>query len=195
VRSVVSRIVVLGLLFACGVLGVAIMYVEPVSVLTCRYVEPSQVDCQIQERLAGVVPVRRISVSGLEKAYVKWETETRQDEDGDEYTVSAATVMLVCASGEVAVRGTGRPEFAGRTAKQINDFLDAPAGESLTVWHAAWRRMLSVTVAGGAMFGLFVCGSVVWVIDVLGLSQKVKDVVARLRGKVRSVKSEHDVSL
>ena len=186
VRNIVSRIVVLVVLFTCGVSGVVIMYVEPVSVLTCRYTEPKQVDCQLQERLAGVVRVRRVPVTGLEKAYAKWETETRQDEDGDEYTVSVATVILVCASGEVAVRGTGRPEFAGRTTKQINDFLDAPADESLTVWHAAWAKMLPVTLAGGILFSLFICGFAVWVVDVLGFSQKVKDLMARLGHRIRS---------
>jgi hypothetical protein len=194
VRNVVSRIVVLGFLFSCGVLGIAIMYVEPVSVLTCRYVEPKQVDCQIQERLAGVVPVRRIPIAGLENAYAKWETETRQDEDGDEYTVSVATVILVCSSGEVTVRGTGRPEFAGRTTKRINDFLNVPAGESLTVRHAAWGKMLPVTLAGGVLFGLSVYGSVVWGVHVLGFSQKARYLAARLRPKVRSAKGEDDVA-
>jgi hypothetical protein len=185
VQNIISRIVVLVFLLSCGVSGVAIMFVEPVSILTCRYVEPEQVDCQLQERLAGIVRVRQIPVTDLEQAYAKWETETRQDEDGDEYTASVATVILVCASGEVAVRGTGRPEFAGRTTKQINDFLSSPTDGSLTVWHAAWGKMLPVTLAGVILFGLFVCGSVVWIVDVLGLSQKLKDLVARLGCRIR----------
>jgi hypothetical protein len=76
--------------------------------------------------------------------------------------------------------------FSGGTTKRINDFLNAPTDESLTVWHAAWVGVLAVTLAGGLFVGLSIFMLVMTVLDMLGLSQKVKDQMARFRRKVES---------
>ena len=99
------QILLLMFILALGVGGIAIMYVQPLSVLTCRYVETTQVGCQLQERIAWVIPVREIPITHLKEAYAKQETQTREDEDGDEYTVSVYRVVLVSASGEIFLKG------------------------------------------------------------------------------------------
>jgi hypothetical protein len=186
-QTIVERILALVLISFFGFLGMALLCLEPVSTLTCRYVETAQVDCRLQERIVGVIPVREIPITRLKKAYVDLEYQTREDEDGKEYTVSIYKVLLVSASGEIGFGGTEEKAlFSGGTTKRINDFLNAPTDESLTVWHAAWGGVLAVTLAGGLSLGLSIFMLVMTVLDMLGLSQKVKDQMARFRRKVES---------
>jgi len=176
-QTIAKRILALVLISFFGFLGIALLCLEPVSILTCRYVETAQVDCRLQERIVGVIPVWEIPITRLKKAYVDLEYETREDEDGKEYTVSIYRVMLVSTSGEIGFGGTEEKAlFSGGTTKQINDFLNAPTDESLTVWHAAWVGVLAVTLAGGLSLGL----------SIFMFSQKVKDQMARFRRKVES---------
>lgn len=184
-RTIINRTLALAIIFLFGVLGIAIMYLFPVSILTCRYVEPKQVDCQLQERIVGLIPVREISIIGLKRAYVAREDQTREDEDGSEYTVTISRVLLDSASGEIVLRGTEEGnQFAGRTTRRINDYLDGATDESLRVWHAAWIETLLATLGGGVLLGLTVFLFGVWVMDVVGLSEKVKDQMARFRREV-----------
>ena len=178
----VAQILVLVLLLALSVGGIALLYLQPLSILTCRYVETKQVDCQLQERIAWVIPVREIPIPHLKEAYVKQETQIREDEDGDEYTVSVYRVVLVSASGEIVLKGTDEiGDSADLTTTRINYYLNTPTVESLTVWgYGLWRHTL-VTLAGGFVFILFVLLFVVGIVDVMvgldtvaGLYQKVK---------------------
>jgi len=163
----VAQILVLVLLLALSVGGIAIMYVQPLSILTCRYVETTQVDCQLQERIAWVIPVREIPIPHLKEAYVKQETQIREDEDGDEYTVSVYRVVLVSASGEIILKGYDETRsFAELTTTRINYYLNTPTVESLTVWgYGLWRHTLA-TLAGGLVFILFVF---VFVMGIVGM--------------------------
>jgi len=164
----VAQILVLVLLLALSVGGIAILYLEPLSILTCRYVETKQVGCQLQERIAWVIPVREIPIAHLKEAYVKQETQIREDEDGDEYTVSVYRVVLVSASGEIVLKGYDETRsFAELTTTRINYYLNTSTGESLTVWgYGLWRHTL-VTLAGGFVFILFVLLFVVAIVDMV----------------------------
>ena len=177
----VAQILVLVLLLALSVGGIAILYLEPLSILTCRYVETKQVDCQLQERIAWVIPVREIPTSHLKEAYVKQETQTREDEDGDEYTVSVYRVVLVSASGEIVLKGYDETRSsADLTTTRINYYLNTPTDESLTVWGFGLLRHTLGTLADGFVFILFALLSVVAIVDIVvgmdtvaGLYQKV----------------------
>jgi hypothetical protein len=184
-RTVVNRTLALAIIFLFGVLGMAIVYLFPVSILTCRYVEPKQVDCQLQERIVGLILVREISIIDLKRTYIAREDQTREDEDGNEYTVTISQVVLDSTSGEVVLRGTEEgKQFAGRTTRRINNYLDAATDESLRLWHAAWIETLFATLGGGVLLGLALFLFGVWVVEVVGLSEKVKDQMVRFRRKI-----------
>ena len=161
------QILLLMFILALSVGGIAIMYLQPLSILTCRYVETTQVDCQLQERIAWVIPVRGIPITHLKEAYVKQETQTREDEDGDEYTVSVYRVVLVSASGEIVLKGyDGTRSSAGQTTTRINSYLNIPSDESLTVWgFGLWGHTLG-TLGGGLWFILF---AFVFVVAIVGM--------------------------
>ena len=184
-RTVVNRTLAVAIISLFGVLGMASMCLFPVSVLTCRHVEPKQVDCQLQERIVGLIPVRESSITDLKRAYVAREDQTREDEDGNEHTVTISRVVLDGASGEIVLRGAEEGnQFAGRTTRRINDYLDAATDESLRVWHAAWMEVLSATLAGGALLALTVLLFGWWVVEMVGLPEKVKDQMARFRREI-----------
>jgi len=161
------QIVGLMLILALSVVGIAIMCVQPLSVLTCRYVETKQVGCQLQERIAWVIPVRETPITHLKEAYVKRETRIREDEDGREYTVSVYRVVLISASGEIGLQGTDEiGASADLTKTRINDYLNTPTDESLTVWgFGLWGHTL-VTLIGGLWFILF---AFVFVVAIVGM--------------------------
>jgi hypothetical protein len=114
-----------------------------------------------------VIPVREIPIPHLKEAYVKQETQIREDEDGDEYTVSVYRVVLVSASGEIILKGYDETRsFAELTTTRINYYLNTPTVESLTVWgYGLWRHTLA-TLAGGLVFILFVF---VFVMGIVGM--------------------------
>jgi hypothetical protein len=168
------QIVALMLILALSVIGIAIMCVQPLSVLTCRYAETTQVDCQLQERIAGVIPVREIPIPHLKEAYVDRKTVTRRDEDresdtyGKEYTVDIHRVVLVSASGEIVLKGTDETGlFAELTTIRINSYLNTPTDESLTVWgFGLWGHTLA-TLGGGLWFIVFAFAFVVAIVDMV----------------------------
>jgi hypothetical protein len=177
-----AQILVLVLLLALSVGGLAIMYIQPLSVLTCRYVETKQVDCQLQERIAWVIPVGESPITHLQEAYLKTETQIRTDEDDNEYTVLVDRVVLVSASGELVLKGYDDVgSSALLTTRRINDYLNTPTAESLTVWgFGLWRHTLG-TLIGGFVFVLFVLLFVLAIVNmVFG-----PDTVARLFPKVK----------
>jgi hypothetical protein len=174
---------------ALSVSGIAIMHIQPLSVLTCRYVEPKQVDCQLQDRIAWLIPVRAIPITDLEKAYVKKETHTRKDEDENEYTVLVDRVELLSASGDIFLKGYDDiGSSAGVNTARINNYLETPTDESLTVWgFGLWGHTL-VTLAGGFIFSLFVFLFVVATVNmVFG-----PDTVAKLFPKVKRKSARKD---
>ena len=156
------------LILALSVIGIAIMCVQPWSVLTCRYVETKQVSCQLQERIAWVIPVGGTPISHLKEAYIKQETQIREDEDGREYTVSVYGVVLVSASGEIGLQGTDEIGLsADLTTTRINSYLNTPTDESLTVWgYGLWGHTLA-TLIGGLWFILFAFCFVAAIVDMV----------------------------
>jgi hypothetical protein len=134
-------------------------------------VEPSQVDCQLQERIAWVIPGREISLSHLEEVYVDTETYIREDEDGDEYTVVSNQVILLTVSGEYILKGEENIGItAQRTAVRLNNYLKTPTTEPLTVWGFNLLGHTLVTLGGGFIFIIFALSVVVAIIDmVIGL--------------------------
>ncbi len=93
---IAMHILFLGMIFGFCCMGIAIWYTLPMSILTCRYVEAKQVDCQLQERMAGVILLREIPIKHLKNAYVKTRNTTQNEEK-----VTVYTVILVHASGEI----------------------------------------------------------------------------------------------
>jgi hypothetical protein len=169
-RLIFRLMQIAGLIFvlALSVAGVAIMCVQPLSVLTCRYVETKQVDCQLQERIAWVIPVWETPIPHLKEAYIKQETQIREDEDGDEYTVSIYRVVLVSASGEIVLKGTDEiGASADLTTTRINSYLNTPTDESLTVWGFGLLGHALATLGGGLWFILFVFAFVVAIVDMV----------------------------
>jgi hypothetical protein len=162
------QIVALMLILALSVIGIAIMCVQPLSVLTCRYAETTQVDCQLQERIAWVIPVREIPIPHLKEAYVKRNTQIREDEDGDEYTVSIYRVVLVSDSGEIVLQGTDEIGVsADLTTIRINSYLNTPTDESLTVWGFGLLGHALATLGGGLWFIVFAFAFVVAIVDMV----------------------------
>jgi hypothetical protein len=206
------QIVGLMLILALSVVGIAIMCVQPWSVLTCRYVETKQVSCQLQERIAWVIPVWETPIPHLKEAYVKQETQIREDEDGREYTVSVYRAVLISASGEIVLKGTDEiGASADLTTTRINDYLNTPTDKSLTVWgFGLWGHTLA-TLIGGLWFILFALLFVAAIVDmvvgmdtVTGLYQKVKrkrawsvvwikDIVDTVIGLYQKVKRKRSV--
>ena len=132
-------------LFCC--VGILIWYAEPVLILSCRYVETSQVDCQLKERMVGLIPLGEMPITHLMRAYVKRETRTSENDDGKRNTYYVYKVILVQTSGEFQFGDFSQTKFTSeRASRRINDFLNAPTDESLTVFR--WEGMLM----GGIFF-------------------------------------------
>jgi hypothetical protein len=170
----VAQILVLVLLLALSVGGIALLYVQPLSILICRYVETRQVDCQLQERIAWVIPVREIPIPRLKEAYVDRKTVTRRDEDresdtyGKEYTVDIHRVILISASGEIGLSGTDEIGISAKlTATRINSYLNTPTDESLTVWGFGLLGHALATLGGGLWFIVFAFAFVVAIVDMV----------------------------
>jgi hypothetical protein len=162
------QLVALMFILALSVGGIAMMYMQPLSILTCRYVEAKQVNCQIQERIAWLIPVRRSPFTNLKEAYVKPETQIRKDEDGDEYNVTVYRVVLTSDSSEIVLKGTDEIRLTSDlTARRINDYLNVATGEGLTVWgYGLWAHTL-ITLAGGGVFLLFGFCFVMAIVDMV----------------------------
>jgi hypothetical protein len=183
-----AQILILVLLLALSLGGVAILYLQPLSVLTCHHVETKQVDCQLQERIAWVIPVREIPITHLKEAYVEQEAQTGEDESGEQYSASLYRVVLVSASGEVVLRGYDETRsFAELTTARINYYLNAPTVASLTVWgYGLWRHTLG-TLAGGLVSILFALLFVAAIVDMVVGLDRVAELLKARRKRARYV--------
>jgi uncharacterized protein YpmB len=121
-----------------------VLYVYPVSILTCRYVETEQVDCQLQERMIGLVPVQEISIVNLKEAYVVSEVHEKRRSDRQIIDPKVYRMILSTDSGTVALESFD--EFGGifveQTVDEINDFLLTHTDEPLRIWQATWVPLL-----------------------------------------------------
>lgn len=132
------------------------MYVAPLSFLTCRYLEPQQVDCTLQERIAWRIPVRETRITQAKRASINEELVEGEDDDGNAYSYRTYEVILVGISGETGLIEIGRTKStAERTAQRINDYLSTPTNESLTIrGPGLWTHTL-LTLLGGLVFIFF----------------------------------------
>ena len=169
-RLMFRLIQVVGLMFilALSFGGIAIMNVQPLPILTCRHVNREQVDCQIQERIAWVMPIRESSLTDLKEAYVNREIHYGEDENGDEYTFYSFEVVLVSATDEFVLKGSDEHGFISNlTARRINNFLNTPTRKPLTIWAYGLATNILVTVIGGFIFLLFGFSFVVAIVDMV----------------------------
>jgi hypothetical protein len=139
--SAMIILLVFGLMTNAGTL--LVFYVFPVSILTCRYVETQQVDCELQERMIGLIPIQETSIVHLKEAYVITEIQqTRRD--GRQVDVEVDRMILSSNSGPVALQSFD--EFGGifveQSVTKINDFLLTHTDEPLRVWQATWVPLL-----------------------------------------------------
>jgi len=119
-----------------------LFYVYPVSVLTCQYVEPNQVNCRLQERAVGLIPIQETSIVDLKGAYVTKEvTEVRRD--GREERLVTDRVVLQAGSDKVPLNSFDESGgfLARNTVDKIKEFLRSRTEEPLRVWQATWIPM------------------------------------------------------
>jgi len=155
-------------ILALSVSGLAIMNAQPLPIITCRHVNRGQVDCQIQERIAWVIPIREISLTDLKEAYVNREIHYGEDEDGEEYTFYSFEVVLVHDTGEFVLTGSDEYGFISNlTARRINNYLNTPTRKPLTIWAYGLATNILVTVIGGFIFLLFGFLFVVAIVDMV----------------------------
>jgi hypothetical protein len=127
-----------------GAITLVVFYVYPVSILTCRYVETEQVDCQLQERMLGLILIQEISVINLKDAYVTSEVHEKRRNDREIIDGKVYRLTLSGNSGPVELQSSD--EFGGfvaeHTADKINDFLLRHTDEPLRIWQATWVPLL-----------------------------------------------------
>jgi hypothetical protein len=132
------------------------MYAQPLPILTCRYVDPERVDCEVEDRVAWLVAVRERSVRQLKRAYVKTDVWVAEDEDGDEVNQYMNRVVLDSASGEVVLEGGDEMGFSSElTATLINNYLNETSTKPLKIWiYGLWSNALT-NIGGLFIFLLF----------------------------------------
>ena len=200
------------ILFAFIGLSLAIMYWKPLAFLTCRHIETNQIDCQLQEFIAWkMIPVRETPILRLQKAYVHEKLVTGEDEDGNTYTRHLYQVILVSASGEIALGSAVEDGLsaANHIVNRINDFRNSPLGETMTVGAHNFQEHTWLTIIGGTIFiffGFVTVGTivntivllgawavefvlfiVVWLMDRFELSSELKERIIRFRGAIRGI--------
>ena len=106
--------------------------------------ETEQVDCQLQERMVGLIPIQEISVTNLKQAYVTSEVRERRRNDRDIIDNTVYKLTLSGNSGPVHLQSSD--EFGGfvveETADKINEFLLTHTDEPLRIWQATWVPLL-----------------------------------------------------
>ncbi|WP_446007739.1 hypothetical protein [Candidatus Electrothrix sp.] len=116
-----------------------LFYVYPVSVLTCEYVEPNQVNCRLEERAVGLIPIQKTSIVDLKNASVSKEiTQVRRS--GRTERLVNDRVVLQTDSDEVPLNSFDETGgfLARNTADKIKDFLRSQPEKPLRVWQATW---------------------------------------------------------
>ncbi len=128
-------------LFGCF----ALYWVGRVTVLTCRGVEPTQVDCTSQVGLLGVLPLgQKRVISGVQGAKIDWlwsDPET-------------CRVTLESSEGPVSLMLGMYDEDAHKVAGRVNHFIDDAETGSLTIRLVNWPLILS-TLSCGMLAALF----------------------------------------
>jgi len=158
---------------AVGAITLVTLYVYPVSILTCRYVETEQVDCQLQERMIGLIPIQKTSIINLKEAHVTSEVHEKRRNDREIIDNRVYKIILSGNSGPVDLESFD--EFGGffveQTVDKINDFLLTHTDEPLRIWQATWVPLL--------------LGSFFFLVAVLMLYVAVDTLIRGIMGKIR----------
>jgi hypothetical protein len=215
VRTVIGRIFAFAFCAAFVVIGIGIMGLKMLPVLTCRYVEPRQVDCLLEERIAWLIPIQRTRVIGLQRAYVNLETVVVEDKSGNQSNVYYDRVILVSSSGEIGLQKMdSMGSLAQVTSRRLNAYLSTYTHAPLTVWgYGLWEHTLAAM--GGGVFVIlfgFVLVTVIlsssllvvgWIVDfvlvvigwsagTLGCDPEIKDRMLRLRSVLKGIVTRPD---
>lgn len=178
--SCLAQVVLLLFALSFGAGAIVIWYTAPVTTLTCRWYEANLADCQLCDRMLGVVPVRKTSIDLLEKAAVRQVTTVSEHEDGRQETAPDYSVILVHASGQEIKFShySSQRAAAERASKRINDYLATPTDRRLAVRHIPWIALLGGLAMMAGLLGLLY----VW-LNAVGL-RSIADQVARLRHRL-----------
>jgi len=200
---------VIGSLFV--LVGLGLLFVRPWSILTCYHMEPRQIDCRLEKRIAWLFPVEERSISGLRDAVLRWERATRIEEDGERTGYLVYDVVLVSDSGEASLAqyDPSWSNIAHSTAARLKGYLQASGAAPLTLFgHGLWLHTVS-TLGGCIILLLFsfalmtstvnsllllgawamdcALSAVGWVVDSVGAFSEANDQIARLLQAVRGV--------
>jgi hypothetical protein len=215
VITVMGRLFAVAFLAAFVVIGIGIMGLRMLPVLTCRYVEPGQVDCLLEERIAWLIPVHRTRVTDLQRAYVHTETGTATDDSGNQYTVYTDQVILVSRSGEIKLQKLDSPGSLARlTSARLNAYLSTDSDAPLTVWGYGLLEHTLAAMGGGIfviLFGFLLVTAILsscllvvgWIVDLvlvvlgwgagtLGRDPALQDRVLRLRSVAKGIVTRPD---
>jgi hypothetical protein len=210
VRTAIGRIFASAFLAAFVVIGIGIMGLRMLPVLTCRYIEPGQVDCLLEERIAWLIPVHRTRITALQRAYVHTETGTVTDDSGNESTVYYDQVILVSHSGEVGLQRMDSPGSLARlTSGRLNAYLSTYSDAPLTVWGYGLLEHTLAAMGGGIfviLFGFLLVTAILsssllavgWIVDLalvvagwgagtLGRDREIQDRVLCLRSVIKGI--------
>ncbi|WPD22545.1 MAG: hypothetical protein SD837_20455 [Candidatus Electrothrix scaldis] len=116
-----------------------LLYAYPVSILTCAYVEPNQVDCRLQERAVGLIPIKKQDIFDLKDAFVTRESSEIRRSGRTERLITDR-VVLQTSSDKIPLNSFDETGgfLAKDTAHTIKDFLQSHTTEPLRVWQATW---------------------------------------------------------
>jgi hypothetical protein len=215
VRTALGRMFAFAFCTAFVVIGIGIMGLRMLPVLTCRYVEPGQVDCLLEERIAWLIPVHRSRVVGLQRAYVHTETGTATDDSGNQSTVYTDQVILVSHSGEIGLQRVESPGSLARvTSGRLNAYLGTFTDAPLTVWGYGLLEHTLAAMGGGIfviLFGFLLVTAILnttllvagWIVDfvlvvlgwgtgALGRDPQIKHRMLRLRSVVKGIVTRPD---
>jgi hypothetical protein len=116
-----------------------LVWMGQVKTLSCTRLEPSQLECLMQARLLGLIPLKSTPVEGLQGAKVESETVTRnsQDNSGRNQTRHETfhTLYLLTQAGQIEFDASSNDIVGSRApnAQRINDFINDPTANSLRV--------------------------------------------------------------
>lgn len=143
---------------------VVVLYAYPITILTCREVERGRVDCQLDERMLGLIPLRKQNIVDVKDAFVV--SETHEDPRRRTEIIESRVYGLVLSSSSGEISLTSHDEFGGmiveRTADQLKEYLRMPSDEPLRLWQATW-----VPLVVGSLFLLLSLVMLYCVVDTL----------------------------
>lgn len=168
----VIALLIFGLVGCAGTL--LVLYVYPVSILTCRYEGTEQVDCKLQKRMIGIITIQEISIVNLKEAHAFKEVhQDRRWKGIREDDVVLWKMILSSNSGMVDLGSSDDLGgiFINQSIERLNDFLVTHTDEPLKIWQATWVPML--------------VGSLFFLVSVMMLYVAANILARGITGKIR----------